>query len=109
MQEVNHVAIVDLTIVPIGTGSTSLSAYVAAIQEKLQSESTGLHFELTAMGTIIEGDLDLILKLVRTLHEVPFDKGASRVSTTLRIDDRRDKQGSVSQKICSVANKLQGN
>ncbi len=99
-------AIVDLTIVPIGTGSTSLSAYVAAIQEKLDSESEGLHYELTAMGTIVEGDLDRILNLVQILHEVPFNNGALRVSTTIRIDDRRDQQGSIKQKISSVKKKL---
>ncbi len=99
-------AVADLTVVPLGTGSTSLSAFVAACQRELQEHGRGLKFELTAMGTIIEGDLDLILTLARRLHEVPFKHGAARVSTTIRIDDRRDKIGSIDGKVEAVKEKL---
>ena len=40
------------------------------------------------------------------MHEVPFANGAARVSTTLTIDDRRDKQGTMEQKLLSVEEKL---
>lgn len=99
-------AVVDITVVPLGTGSTSLSGFVAACQRELKQHGTGLKYELTAMGTIIEGDLDQILALVRRLHEVPFRHGAARVSTTIRIDDRRDKPGSIAGKVKSVKAKL---
>lgn len=99
-------AVVDVTVVPLGTGSTSVSSYVAACQEVLQHFGRGLKFELTAMGTIIEGDLDEILSLVRRLHEVPFEQGAMRVNTIIRIDDRRDKESSISGKVKSVEEKL---
>ena len=99
-------AIVEFTIVPLGTGSTSLSTYVAACEKELRDNSAGLHYELTAMGTIIEGDLDQILKLIRHLHEIPFHEGAGRVSTSIKIDDRRDKESSIAQKIKSVKEKL---
>ncbi|HSW35995.1 MAG TPA: MTH1187 family thiamine-binding protein [Candidatus Limnocylindrales bacterium] len=103
-------AIVDVTIIPLGTGSTSLSDFVTACQLELQKhgESEGLICELTAMGTIIEGDLDKILAAVRQMHEVPFRHGAMRVSTTVRIDDRRDKPGSIKQKVTVVQEKLAG-
>ncbi len=100
-------AVVEISIVPLGTGSTSLSPYVAACEKELKENSKGLKYELTAMGTIIEGDLDLILPLIRRLHEVPFGQGASRVSTSIKIDDRRDKPGTISQKVKSVKDKLQ--
>ncbi len=99
-------AVVEISIVPLGTGTTSLSPYVAACEKVLQENSEGLKYELTAMGTIIEGDLDKILKLIRKLHEVPFENGALRVSTSIKIDDRRDKQGTIEQKIKSVEDKL---
>ena len=99
-------AVVEVSIVPLGTGSTSLSPYVAACQKELQEHSEGLKYELTAMGTIIEGDLDLIITLIRRLHEVPFNQGAMRVSTSIKIDDRRDKSSSIAQKIKSVEEKL---
>ena len=58
------------------------------------------------LGTIIEGDLELILALARRLHEAPFKQGAARVSTTIRIDDRRDKAGTIAGKIRTVQEKL---
>ncbi len=99
-------AVVEFAIVPLGTGSTSLSTYVAAVEQELNRHCEGLQYELTAMGTIVEGDLDKILSLIRKLHEVPFNNGALRVSTTIKIDDRRDKIGSIKQKIKSVEEKL---
>jgi uncharacterized protein (TIGR00106 family) len=106
LQEVLTVAVVEISIVPLGTGSTSLSPYVAACERELRKHSEGLKYELTAMGTIIEGDLDQIITLVRRLHEVPFEKGALRVSTSIKIDDRRDKPGTIEQKVRSVEDKL---
>jgi len=100
------VAVAEFSIVPLGTGSTSLSSYVAACEKELREHGEGLKYELTAMGTIIEGDLDSILALIRRLHEVPFKQGAQRVSTSIKIDDRRDKTGSITQKIKSVQDKL---
>ncbi|NMB36301.1 MAG: MTH1187 family thiamine-binding protein [Firmicutes bacterium] len=99
-------AVVDVTVVPLGTGSTSLSGFVAACQRELQRHGAGLKFELTAMGTIIEGDLDQILALIRRLHEVPFKHGAARVNTIIRIDDRRDKDSNIAGKVKSVKEKL---
>ncbi len=99
-------AVVEISIVPLGTGNTSISPYVAACQKELRENSGDLKYELTAMGTIIEGDLDEILSLIRRLHEVPFSRGALRVSTSIKIDDRRDKKGTIEQKVKSVESKL---
>lgn len=99
-------AVVEVSIVPLGTGSTSLSPYVAACEKELREHCQDLKYELTAMGTIIEGDLDQILQLIRRLHEVPFQSGANRVSTSIKIDDRRDKESSIEQKVRSVKEKL---
>ena len=97
-------AIVELSIVPVGVESTSLSSYVAEAIRVL--EKTALKFELTAMGTIISGDLDEILAAIRKMHESCFDAGAVRVLTQIRIDDRRDRESSVERKISSVREKL---
>lgn len=100
-------AIAQVTIVPIGTGSTSLSGYVAKLYQVLEQEGSSVRYELTPMSTMIEGDLDAILRVVRLMHEAPFQDGALRVSTTLTIDDRRDKQASMQQKMESVQAWLQ--
>ena len=97
-------AVAFLTITPLGTGTPSVSHFVAGVERIL--EGTGLTHQLTAMGTIIEGDVDEILAVVRKMHEHPFTAGAQRVSTSLRIDDRRDKAHSIERKMRSVEEKL---
>lgn len=98
-------AIAQATIVPIGTGSTSVSKYVADCHKILQDEKR-IKYELTPMATVFEGDLDVILEVIRKMHEIPFQNGAKRVITSISIDDRRDKDASMSQKLNSVKEKL---
>jgi uncharacterized protein (TIGR00106 family) len=98
-------AIAEVTIVPLGTGSTSVSQYVADI-EKVLAKQEGVTHQLTPMSTIIEGPLDRLFEVIRVLHEVPFENGAGRVSTSIKIDDRRDKPSSMAQKMKSVAEKM---
>lgn len=98
-------AIVEATIVPIGTGTTSVSKYVADCHKVLKGEER-IKYMLTPMGTIFEGDLDVILEVIRKMHEIPFREGAMRVSTTIKIDDRRDKVGTMEQKLKAVEEKL---
>lgn len=98
-------AIAEVTVVPLGTKETSLSNYVADCHKVLKDQDK-VDYELTPMGTILEGNLNEIFDIVKELHEVPFGEGAKRVSTNLKIDDRRDKKGSMKQKINSVNDKL---
>jgi uncharacterized protein (TIGR00106 family) len=98
-------AIVEVTIAPMGTGTPGISQYVAACHKVLE-KAQDLKYQLTPMSTIIEGDLDRILEVIRQMHEVPFGAGAPRVSTLLRIDDRRDKELTMAGKIKAVTDKL---
>jgi uncharacterized protein (TIGR00106 family) len=97
-------AVVFVTIAPLGTATTSLSRWVAGVERVLRG--SGLTHQLTAMGTIIEGDLDAVLRVVREMHEQPFTEGAVRVSTLIKIDDRRDKPHTIAGKMRSVEEKL---
>lgn len=101
-------AIVEVTIVPLGTGSPSVSPYVAEVHKILEQAKESIKFQMTPMSTIIEGELDDLFTVIRRMHEVPFFRGAERVSTSIKIDDRRDKPGSMEQKIRSVQDKLDG-
>lgn len=96
--------VAELVVVPLGTGTPSISEYVADVEKVLASFD--LKTQLTPMGTILEGDLDEVLRAVRTVHEVPFENGALRVSTSLKIDERRDKDLSMDGKVQSVLSKL---
>ena len=97
-------AILEISVVPIGVEGSSLSSYVADCLRVLKQEK--VHYELTAMGTNIEGDLKDLIKIALKMHEVPFKKGAPRVLTTLKIDDRRDKRGTLVGKKKAVQSRL---
>jgi uncharacterized protein (TIGR00106 family) len=98
-------AIIKVSIVPLGTGATSISQYIAWAVEVLEGEKD-IKYELTAMGTIIEGDLGHLLALARKMHESVFDAGAMRAVTIIEIDDRRDKTSGITGKVESVKKKL---
>jgi len=96
-------AIIEVSIVPLGLSTASLSEHIALVLEPLKG--SGLNYTLTAMGTIIEGDLDKVMNCVLRMHEIPFQKGIARVYTTIKIDDRRDKPITIEGKVRSVISK----
>ena len=96
--------IVDLCVVPLGVG-VSVSKYVVACQEVL--EEAGLTTNMHAYGTNIEGEWDDVFAAIRRCHEVIHDMGAPRVSTTIKLGTRTDKEHSIAAKIKSVEDKLQ--
>ena len=95
--------VAEVSIIPVGTGDTGLSRYIASCLEVLEG-SKDLAYRLTPMGTVIEGPIDKLFKAVSEMHEVPFSKGALRVVTHLKIDDRRDKSATMDGKVKSVLN-----
>ncbi len=97
-------AIAEVSIVPVGTGTTSVSSYVAGALEVLKQ--SGLKFTLTPMGTVIEGELADIFAAVQGMHETPFEREAVRVYTVIKIDDRRDRAAGMDDKVASVRKKI---
>ncbi|MCM3586341.1 MTH1187 family thiamine-binding protein [Mesobacillus maritimus] len=102
-------AIVDVTVIPIGTKTPSVSSYVADIQKLLmQYEQQGkIRFQLTPMNTIIEGELPVLFEVIQAMHEAPFAKGIFRVATNIRIDDRRDVSREMEDKVARVKSLLE--
>ena len=97
-------ALMHLSVIPLGTGSASMGRYIADIQEAL--EQAGMPFKLTDMGTTIEGSSKELLALASRLSEIPFSQGVHRVVTQIILDDRRDKNIHLGDKITSVADHL---
>ena len=93
--------VAEISVIPLGAGDKGLSRYVAACLEVLENQE-GLSYQLTPMSTIIEGPLDKVLEITRQMHEVPFTKGASRVLTSLKIDQHRDRSLTMAGKVESV-------
>jgi uncharacterized protein (TIGR00106 family) len=98
-------AMAEVSVVPLGTKTPSVSQYVARAIKVLEQEK-GVKYETTPMGTVIEGDLDRILAVVKKMHEGIFGEGVARVITTVKIDDRRDKTQSMKAKLDSLKKKL---
>jgi uncharacterized protein (TIGR00106 family) len=97
--------IAEISIVPVGTSTPSVSQYVAKAIGVLGQEKN-VKYKLTGMGTILEGTLADVLQAVRRMHEAVFDTQIKRVVTTIRIDDRRDRESSIQRKMQSVIKKL---
>jgi uncharacterized protein (TIGR00106 family) len=95
----------EFTIIPIGTSKTSLSKYISAAVTALDND--GIKYELTGMGTLLESnDLGKIFSAITAAHEAVFEQGAERVATSIKIDERRDEEKTIKDKVFSVTQKL---
>ena len=89
----------EIFVTPLGTGEATIREYIRALVPRV--EASGLAYQLTAMGTLVEGPLDRVLALVRDLHTATFDAagGTDRVVTHLRLDERRGEPLTLEGKI----------
>jgi len=96
----------EISVVPIGTSSTSVSDFVAEAGKVLQDYPQAVS-KLTGMGTEIQcQDAGILFEILQKMHSAPFNKDVKRVYTVIKIDDRKDKEASLEQKISSVKAKL---
>lgn len=93
----------DISIVPLGVG-VSLSAYVAACERVLTE--AGLTPQLHAYGTNVEGEWAQVFEALHRCHQVLHEMGVPRVSTSMRLGTRTDREQSLQDKIDSVKAKL---
>lgn len=99
-------ATADLTVIALGRPDASASAYIAEIQRRLAAQDR-VRYRLHAMGTSLEGSTADVLALVGELHAVPFELGVPRVYTVLKLDERRDREQTLDDKVASVERLLQ--
>lgn len=95
--------LVDLCIVPLGVG-VSLSGYIAACQKVLTE--AGLKTSLHSYGTNIEGEWDQVFAAIKRCHQVVHDMGAPRITTTVKLGTRTDREQSMEDKVKSVREKI---
>ena len=94
--------LLEMSITPLGKGE-SVSAYVAECVDIIAR--SGLDYELHAMGTIVEGELDQVLDLMRRCIE-QVAKHSDRVTCAAKLDFRRGHSGRLKSKVTSVEQKL---
>jgi len=95
--------IVDLCVVPLGVG-VSVSAYIVECEKIIAA--AGLSHTLHAYGTNIEGDWDAVFAVVKACHEKVHAMGAPRITTTLKVGTRTDREQTMQDKVASVASRL---
>ncbi|HQP10138.1 MAG TPA: MTH1187 family thiamine-binding protein [Candidatus Omnitrophota bacterium] len=93
--------IAQFSIIPLGTGASVSGKVAEAI--KIVDKS-GLDYRVTPMGTVVEGDLDEVLALIKKCHTAVLAQ-TDRVYTTISIDDRKGRAHAMAQKIASVEEK----
>lgn len=99
-------AIVAVSIAPVGEG-VSVSPWVARAIRVLE-EQDRVRYWVGPMFTTLEGDLDEIWRLIRRMQEAMFEAGAVRVSTVIKIDDRRDRVQRMEDKVAAVGRRRHG-
>jgi uncharacterized protein (TIGR00106 family) len=99
------VATADLTVIALGRPDPSASSYIAAIQRHLAAQDR-VRYLMHAMGTSLEGETADILSVVGELHAIPFEQGIPRVYSVLKLDERRDKEQTLEDKVRSVEARL---
>ena len=101
-------ATADLSVLVLGRAQVGTSDYIAELQRRLARQDR-VRYRMHAMGTSLEGSVADILAVVAELHAVPFEQGAPRVYTVLKLDERKDRPGqTLEEKVSAVEDRLGG-
>jgi len=94
--------ILNFSMFPIGK-KESLSDEVAKVIEIV--EDGGLPYKLHSMGTVIEGEWEEVMELVKRCRDRLMDD-SNRIYCTITIDDRKGATGAMERKVASVESQL---
>ena len=98
-------AIAAVSISPVGEG-VSVSRHVAAALRVARADPR-VRARLDPMFTTLEGDLADVLDVARRMQEAVFEAGAKRVGMVIKIDERRDRNVAMEEKVRSVEQLLE--
>lgn len=90
--------LLEFSIFPLDKG-VSLSPYVARCLKVI--DDSGLEYQLHAMGTIVEGEIDQVLEVLRACHDA-LASDCDRISCTAKFDYRKGAAGRLVSKVASV-------
>ena len=94
--------IAQFKMVPIGKGE-SLSSFVVECVSIV--ERSGLRYQLTPMSTILEGDYDEVMSVIKSCRDRMLEL-SDRVAISIEIDDRKGRSDAMTEKVRSVQEKL---
>jgi uncharacterized protein (TIGR00106 family) len=96
------IMLVEFSIIPIGTGS-SIGDQIADVLKIV--DSSGIPYKINPMGTVLEGEWDEVMKLIKKCHGAIMKNG-ERTVTTISIDDRKNKPKRIDQKVKSIERRI---
>jgi uncharacterized protein (TIGR00106 family) len=91
----------EISILPVGTSSTSISKEVAAAFDAIRKTKDIKTTKLTAMGT-----QKAILNSIEAAHQAVKSTGAKRIISSIRIAERLDASRTLEDEVKSVTEKL---
>ena len=94
--------LLEFSMSPFDKGE-SLSKYVARSIDII--DRSGIPYRLTPMGTILEGEWDEVMKVVRDCHEA-MKQDCRRISTSIKIDYREGPAGRIDAKVKAIEERL---
>ena len=94
--------LLEFSMSPMSQGE-SVSAYVARSLDII--DKSGLPYQLTPMGTIIEGEWAEAFAVVERCYE-ELRKDCNRISIAIKVDYRKGPRGRLTAKVASVEKKL---
>jgi uncharacterized protein (TIGR00106 family) len=93
--------VVSLSVVPLGTATPSLSKYVARVTEVIKT--SGFRYRTGAGFTDVELDsYQQLASLLERIEKTLTDMGVQRISITIKIDRRLDKELHIEEKIAKA-------
>lgn len=98
----NRNVVADLAISPIGVGP-SMSSHVRTCGEILANKKYNLTTKMHAFGTNVEGSLPNVESAVEDCIQALHKQGVPRVSATLTISSRTDKNQSLASRLAAAA------
>ncbi|UXD21915.1 hypothetical protein IPA_09495 [Ignicoccus pacificus DSM 13166] len=98
--------LVELQVLPLGTGSPSVSEYVAEAVKVIAEKSE--EYKVTPMSTVFKvKDLSKACEIIKEIESKLKEKGVKRVVIMMRVDDRFDKDLDMDRKVQSVMKRLE--
>ena len=94
--------LLEFSMSPLDKGE-SVSAYVSRSLDII--DKSGLPYQLTPMGTIVEGEWAEVMAVVTACFE-RMRADCHRISTSIRVDYRAGAGGRLKSKIAAVEKKL---
>ncbi len=94
--------LLEFSMSPLGKGE-SVGKYVSRSLDII--DKSGVDYRLNPMGTVLEGEWDDVMNVVRQCYE-RMRKDCNRVSCTIKIDYRKGHKGRLSGKTVSVEKRL---